>query len=240
MVGSCRETGALLAALIFWFCVVVILHLFAICVESAWSPQSLRQCWQVAFLHCCAFAALPFYIILFLFFRIFRIFVWSALRRESQRHCWQVAAWEEAFRAQYGQLHNYNQRFQLLFVQNPLLEINFCCRHISENFAFISFSHIVTHLEASEIVHRHLENRGIWTQGSLSAQFRFHNCFVENLNTSSWQVRFLKTSICLSAAAQSTANCGFWMEPKFNGWGNPPKIQLLRVQKAWNTLLLLF
>ena len=89
-------------------------------------------------MHCCAFAALYFYIFLFLFFPFF---VWSALRRESQRHCWQVGAWEEAFRAQYGQLHNYNQRFQLLFVQNPLLEINFCCRHISENFAFISFSH---------------------------------------------------------------------------------------------------
>ena len=66
-------------------------------------------------------------------------------------------------------------------------------------------------------MHRHLENRGIWTQGSLSAQFRFQNCFVENLNTPNWQVRFLKTSICLSAAAQSTPNCGFWMEPKFNG-----------------------
>ena len=48
---------------------------------------------------------------------------------------------EEAFRAQYAQLHNYNQRFQLLFVQNQLLEIN-CCRHISVNLArqaFISF-----------------------------------------------------------------------------------------------------
>ena len=36
------------------------------------------------------------------------------------------AAREEAFRAQYAQLHNYNWRFQLLFVQNQLLEIN--CR----------------------------------------------------------------------------------------------------------------
>ena len=175
----------MLETFIFEFCVDVFLHLFVNCVQSALSRESICHCWQVAFLHCCAFAALHFYIVLFLFFRIFRRFVWSALRRESQRHCWQVAAWEEAFRAQYGQLHDYNQRFQLLFVQNPLLEINFCCRHISENFAFISFSHIVTHLEASEIVHRHLENRGIWTQGSLSAQFRFQNCFVENLNTSS-------------------------------------------------------
>ena len=52
-----------------------------------------------------------------------------------------LPSWEEAFRAQYGQLHNYNQRFQLLFVQNQLLEIN-CCRHISVNLArqaFISF-----------------------------------------------------------------------------------------------------
>ena len=42
---------------------------------------------------------------------------------------WGIAgklAREEAFRAQYAQLHNYNQRFQLLFVQNQLLEIN-CC-----------------------------------------------------------------------------------------------------------------
>ena len=136
--GRWRETGALLETFIFEFCVDVFLHLSVNCVQSALSQESLWHCWQVAFLHCCTFAALHFYIILFLFFPIF---VWSALRRESQRHCWQVAAWEEAFRAQYGQLHNYNQRFQLLFVQNPLLEINFCCRHISENFAFISFSH---------------------------------------------------------------------------------------------------
>ena len=193
------------------------------------SRESICHCWQVAFLHCCAFAALHFYIVLFLFFRIFRRFVWSALRRESQRHCWQVAAWEEAFRAQYGQLHNYNQRFQLLFVQNPLLEINFCCRHISENFAFISFSHSHTSRSGrnsapSSRKQRHMDTRelvsSIQVSQLLCGKFEY-------IQLTSALSKNLNLPVCCRSI-----DAKLWI---LNGtqiqWGNPPKIQLLRVHR---------
>ena len=135
LVGRWRETGALLITFIFEFfrCCISSFLCYLCPVEKAKGiAGELHFCIAVLSQRC---------IFTYFCFCSFLFFVWSALRRESQRHCWQVGAWEEAFRAQYGQLHNYNQRFQLLFVQNPLLEINFCCRHISENFAFISFSH---------------------------------------------------------------------------------------------------
>ena len=124
---------------------------------------------------------------------------WVGVSKQSRGHLLASCSetWEEAFRAQYAQLHNYNWRFQLLFVQNQLLEIN-CCRHISVNLALMPSS--------PRFPERRRRSRTLILEVTKEACQQLNSCFPTALLWEIWMqqplttiARFLKTSICLSS-----------------------------------------